>query len=151
MEDTAFSHQRRVKACRTVRWRSKALFITYWYFMLGKYIAYIFIQDACMVYYLNYLSFYTHFCFNLIKIQFFIILSFYYRMKIWQRPIVGHVQMTFIIYQSNRSLPDSESGSKALKVACMEYFDWLVKFPEMETTKVVCTWPPMGHCQIFRR
>jgi len=27
---------------------------------------------------------------NLIKIQLFIILSFCYRMKIWQRPIVGH-------------------------------------------------------------
>jgi len=24
-----------------------------------------------------------------------------------------------------------------------------VKFPEMEITKVVCTWPPMGRCQIF--
>jgi len=27
---------------------------------------------------------------------------------------------------------------KALKVACMKYFDWLVNFPEMEITKVVC-------------
>jgi len=50
------------------------------------------------------------FLFNLIKIQLFIILSFYYRMKIWQRPIMGHVQVTFIIKQSNLSLPDSESG-----------------------------------------
>jgi len=40
---------------------------------------------------------------------------------------------------------------KALKGACMEQFDWLLKFPEMEITKVVCTWPPMGRCQIFIR
>jgi len=33
------------------------------------------------------------------KIQLFIILSFYYHMKIWQRPIVGHVQMTFVVNQ----------------------------------------------------
>jgi len=32
--------------------------------------------------------------FNLIKIQLFIILSLYYCIKNWQRPIVGHVQMT---------------------------------------------------------
>jgi len=25
------------------------------------------------------------------------------------------------------------------------------EFPEMEITKVVCTWPPMGRCQIFIR
>jgi len=30
----------------------------------------------------------------MIKIQLFIILSFYYRMKIWQRPTGGHVQTT---------------------------------------------------------
>jgi len=47
--------------------------------------------------------------YNLIKIQLFIILSFCYRMDIWQRPIVGHVQMTRIVSQSNLSLPDSES------------------------------------------
>jgi len=46
---------------------------------------------------------------NLIKIHLFIILSFYYRMKIWQRHIVGHVQITFIVNQSNLILPDSES------------------------------------------
>jgi len=40
---------------------------------------------------------------NLIKMQLFIILSFYYRMKISQRPIVGHVQMTFIVNQSSLS------------------------------------------------
>jgi len=40
---------------------------------------------------------------NLIKIQLFILLSFYYRM-------MGHLQMTFIVNQSNLSLPDSESG-----------------------------------------
>jgi len=40
---------------------------------------------------------------------------------------------------------------KALKVACMECFDWLVKFPEMEITKVVHTRPPTGRCQIFIR
>jgi len=53
---------------------------------------------------------------SLIKIQLFMILSFYYHMKIWQQPIVGHMQMTFIVNQSNLSLPDSENGnlSKAL-------------------------------------
>jgi len=44
--------------------------------------------------------------------------------------------MTFIVNQSNLSLPDPESGK--LKVACMEHFDSLVKFPEMEITTVVC-------------
>jgi len=48
---------------------------------------------------------------NLIKMQLFIILSFYCHMKIWQWAIVGHVQMTFIINQSNLSLPDSGSGN----------------------------------------
>jgi len=47
--------------------------------------------------------------------------------------------MTFIINQSNISLPDSESGKLALKVACMEHFDWLLIFSEMEITKVDCT------------
>jgi len=31
----------------------------------------------------------------------------------------------------------------------MEYIDWLVKFPEMEIIKVVCTRPLMGHSQVF--
>jgi len=65
------------------------------------------ILRVCMTHYVDH----VYKLFNLIKIQLFIILSFYYRMKIWQRPIVGHVQMNFIVNQSNLSLPDSEMES----------------------------------------
>jgi len=49
---------------------------------------------------------------NLTKIQLFIILPFYYRMKIWQRPIGGHVQTTFIISISpaNQNTPYKQLG-----------------------------------------
>jgi len=52
----------------------------------------------------------------------FTLLSFSNRMKIWQRPIVGHVQMTFIVNQSNLSLPDSESGNLS---SCLYGVFWL--------------------------
>jgi len=68
-------------------------------------------------------------------------------MEMWQRSVVGHVQMTFIVNQSNHSIPDSESW----KLACMENFNWLAKFPEMEITKVICTWPTTSICQMFIR
>jgi len=44
---------------------------------------------------------------NLIKIQLFIIPPFY-RTKIWQRPVGGHMLMTLIFNQSNLCLPDSD-------------------------------------------
>jgi len=60
---------------------------------------------------------------NLIKIQLFIILSFY-RMKIWQRPVGGHVLMTLIFNQSNLSLPDSESGKLSKLVVWSILIGW---------------------------
>jgi len=53
--------------------------------------------------------------FNLIKIQLFIILSY-------EDLTAAH----------RRSCADD-------LYRCLEYFDWLVKFPEMEIAKVVCT------------
>jgi len=60
---------------------------------------------------------------NLIKIQLFIILSFY-RMKIWQRPIRGHVLMTLTFNMSNLSLSDSESGKLSKLVVWSILIGW---------------------------
>jgi len=45
--------------------------------------------------------------------------------------------MTFIVNQSNLGLPDSESGKLSKLLVWSIYL--LVKFPEMEISKVVCT------------
>jgi len=61
---------------------------------------------------------------NLFKIQLFIILLFFYHMKIWQRPVRGHVQMTFVVNQSNLSLPDSEIGKLSKVLVCSILIGW---------------------------
>jgi len=72
--------------------------------------------------------------FNRIKIQLFIILSYE------DLTATHNVSCADDLYR----LPIKAQLTgfrkwKALKVTGMEHFDWLVKFPEMEITKVVCT------------
>jgi len=82
---------------------------------------------------------------NLIKIQLFIILSYEDLTTTHRGSCADDLYRLPIKLQLTRF-----RKWKALKVACMEYFDWLImNSHEMEITKVVCTWPPMGCCQIF--
>jgi len=67
---------------------------------------------------------------NLNKIQLFIILSFYYRMKIWQRPIGGHVQTISVISISgnftNQSKYSIQATFWAFHFLNLVSCDWLV-------------------------
>jgi len=47
------------------------------------------------------------------------------------------------------ALTHEKTEHNILKVLCTKHFVWLLKFPNMEITKVICTWPPMGQCQMF--
>jgi len=48
-------------------------------------------------------------------------------------------------------LKREKTEHNVIKVACTEHFDWLMKFPEMDITKVFCTWLTTGRCQMFLR